>query len=49
LGWATAEEKDTVTFSDHIHTTVTGKAGKWLITLAPMKSGGPYNMQIVGQ
>ncbi|HYK47083.1 MAG TPA: sialate O-acetylesterase, partial [Parafilimonas sp.] len=47
-GWASVEEKITVNFDDHSYHTITGKDGKWLITLAPMKAGGPYNMQIVG-
>lgn len=45
-GWASVGEKVTVSFLDKIYSTTTAKDGKWMITLLPMKAGGPYNMDI---
>jgi len=45
-GWATPDEKITVYFNDKKYSTTTGKCGKWVITLFPMETGGPYNMEI---
>ena len=45
-GWAAIDEKVTVTFHNKPYSTVTGKDGKWMITLSPMHAGGPYDMQI---
>jgi len=39
-GWASADEKVTINFYNKTSTTTTGKDGKWMITLAPMKGGG---------
>ncbi len=45
-GWAAANEKVTVRFNQKQYQAVTNEQGKWLILLAPMKAGGPYNMDI---
>src|ERR1044071_4325231 len=45
-GWASVDEKVTINFHDKTYTTTTGKDGKWMITLSPMKAGGPYDMHI---
>lgn len=45
-GWASAGEKITVHFNNKIYNTNTSQDGKWFVTLAPMHSGGPYDMQI---
>ncbi len=47
--WGTADndEKVTVTFQDQSVSTV-AKDGKWMVKLAPMKAGGPFDMTISG-
>jgi sialate O-acetylesterase len=45
-GWATAGEKVTVNFKGNSYRTTTDADGKWAITLASMKAGGPYTMDI---
>lgn len=45
-GWATIDEKVSVTFHNKTYQTITGKDGKWMITLSPVHAGGPYDMQI---
>jgi sialate O-acetylesterase len=45
-GWATKDEKVTIKFNGKNFKTITGKDGKWLIQLSPMKAGGPYTMEI---
>ena len=45
-GWATKDEKVTIKFNGKNFKTTTGKDGKWLIQLSPMKAGGPYAMEI---
>lgn len=45
-GWASKGEKVTVTFAGKKYKATTGAAGKWLVTLAPIKAGGPYTMNI---
>lgn len=46
-GWGDADEKVTIYFHHHTYHGTTGKDGKWMIMLAPMKAGGPYDMRIV--
>jgi len=48
-GWADAREKVTVTFNGQKESVRTGKDGKWMITLDPMKAGGPFEMIIEGK
>lgn len=45
-GWAASDEKVTVHFNNKIYRTTTTKDSKWIITLAPMPAGGPYDMQV---
>ncbi|GHA62422.1 sialate O-acetylesterase [Pontibacter akesuensis] len=45
-GWASPSEKVTVKFKGKSYKATTGKNGEWEITLAPMKAGGPYTMDI---
>jgi len=47
-GWATKDEKISIKFNGKTYKTKTGADGKWLIVLSPMKSGGPYTMDISG-
>ena len=48
-GWASANEKVTVSFNQKKYTTKATTAGKWKIVLGAMKAGGPYNMVITGK
>ena len=48
-GWAHPGEKVNVKFMGKSHKTTTGKDGKWLVWLPPMKAGGPYTMEITGR
>src|SRR5690348_11779389 len=48
-GWASADEKVTVTFNQKKYTTKSTADGKWKIVLGAMKAGGPYNMTISGK
>lgn len=45
-GWAANGEKVTVSFAGKKYKAITGSDGKWLITLSPLKAGGPYTMNI---
>jgi sialate O-acetylesterase len=45
-GWAAPGEKVTVHFNGKSYRTTTDAKGKWAVTLAPMKAGGPYTMDI---
>ncbi len=45
-GWATAGEKVTVKFNGKSYRATTGADGKWAVTLAAMKAGGPFTMDI---
>jgi sialate O-acetylesterase len=47
-GWAAKDEKVNVKFNNKNYKTKTGADGKWLITLPPIKAGGPYTMDITG-
>lgn len=47
-GWAEPGEKVTVSFVKRNYSTVTGKDGKWIVKLNPLKAGGPYTMVIKG-
>jgi len=46
-GFADNGEKVTVKFQDQTLSTV-AKDGKWMVTLAPLKAGGPFKMSIAG-
>lgn len=45
-GWADIDEKIAVKFHNKTYNTTAGKDGKWVITLSPMRAGGPFDMQI---
>lgn len=45
-GWAAKNEKVSIRFNGQHVTAKTGADGKWKITLAPMKAGGPFKMEI---
>ncbi len=47
-GWASANEKVTVTFNNKFYKTKTGSSGKWQVQLPPTRAGGPYSMTIAG-
>jgi len=47
-GWAGPAEKITLKFKGKTYHTVAGKGNKWTIALAPMKAGGPFQMDIIG-
>jgi sialate O-acetylesterase len=48
-GWASKGEKVTVKFNGKTYHTKTNDESKWMLQLAPMKAGGPYNMEISGK
>jgi sialate O-acetylesterase len=45
-GWAGKNEKVSIAFNNKHATTKAGADGKWLISLPPMKAGGPFTMNI---
>ncbi|HXL57193.1 MAG TPA: sialate O-acetylesterase, partial [Chitinophagaceae bacterium] len=45
-GWAAIDEKVTINFHNKAYSVIAGKDGRWMITLSPMKAGGPYDMEI---
>ena len=45
-GWAKANEKVSISFNNQKLSSKANKDGKWLITLLPMKFGGPFEMTI---
>jgi sialate O-acetylesterase len=48
-GWASKNEKVTVSFNQKNYTTKATPEGKWKIVLSPMEAGGPYSMIISGK
>jgi sialate O-acetylesterase len=45
-GWAANGEKVSVKFNAKTYKTKTTANGKWMVTLPPMKAGGPFTMDI---
>lgn len=45
-GWASPGEKLSIRFNNKQYKTTAGADGKWAVFLAPMKAGGPYEMNI---
>src|SRR3978361_123812 len=45
-GWASPGEKIAIKFHNKKYSTTTSNDGKWLVILHPLKSGGPYQMDI---
>jgi sialate O-acetylesterase len=48
-GFAAAGEKVTVLFDGQTKNTKAGKDGKWLVTLAAEKEGGPFELSVKGK
>jgi sialate O-acetylesterase len=48
-GWADAGEEVTVTIADQTKTATAGDDGKWLVTLDPLKVGGPHTLAVKGK
>ncbi|HXT59072.1 MAG TPA: prolyl oligopeptidase family serine peptidase [Pirellulales bacterium] len=48
-GWADKGEEVTVTIADQTKTAKAGDDGKWLITLDPLKVGGPHTLSVKGK
>lgn len=48
-GWAGKGESISVSFHDKTQSTVAGPDGKWRVTLAAEKAGGPYQIQVSGK
>lgn len=48
-GWASSKEKIKISFLNKNYKTTAGEDGKWLVTISPMKAGGPYSMDITGK
>jgi sialate O-acetylesterase len=47
-GWASPGERVRIKFNGKTFNTAGDQAGNWMITMPPMKAGGPYNMEIKG-
>jgi sialate O-acetylesterase len=47
-GWADAGEKVTISINSKTYSDTTRADGKWVIKLAELKAGGPYDMEING-
>jgi sialate O-acetylesterase len=47
-GWASPDEKVTVTFAGQKASTTAHKAGNWSVRFQPLKAGGPFDMTIAG-
>lgn len=48
-GWASPKENVSIQFLNKKYTARTGTDGKWMITISPLKAGGPYTMNISGK
>jgi sialate O-acetylesterase len=47
-GWASPGEKVQIKFNNKTFSTKADSKGNWVVSLAPMKPGGPYNMEVKG-
>lgn len=47
-GWASPGEKVRIKFNSKTFNTTGDAEGSWMITMPPLKAGGPYNMEIKG-
>jgi sialate O-acetylesterase len=45
-GWASPDEKITVSINHQLKETRAGKNGKWMLKLDPQPAGGPYTLKI---
>ncbi|HEY4154314.1 MAG TPA: sialate O-acetylesterase, partial [Puia sp.] len=48
-GWASPNEKITVTLNNGFRDTRADKNGKWRLNLDPQPAGGPYDMKVAGK
>ena len=48
-GWATAGKKVTVEFRGQKKRATARQDGRWMIKLAPMEAGGPFEMEVAGR
>jgi sialate O-acetylesterase len=48
-GWASANERVTVSFGNKQRKATASAKGTWSVELPPMKAGGPYTMKIAGK
>jgi sialate O-acetylesterase len=48
-GWASGGEEVKIKFNGKNAKVKTGRDGKWVASLPPMKAGGPYTMEISGK
>lgn len=48
-GRASSKENIKISFLNKKYKTTAGEDGKWLVTIPPMKAGGPYTMEIAGK
>lgn len=48
-GWASGQEKLSLRFNNKTYRTKADPEGNWLVTLAPLKAGGPFTMEITGK
>jgi sialate O-acetylesterase len=48
-GWANPHESVSISFNKNSYKTTAGDDGKWSISTSPMKAGGPYTMDIIGE
>ncbi len=47
-GWASPNEKISIKFHGKSYRAKAGIDGKWMVMMQPIKSGGPYTMQLSG-
>jgi sialate O-acetylesterase len=47
-GWAAVGEKVSIRFNNKTYSSITGADSTWTVTLAALKAGGPYDMEITG-
>lgn len=48
-GWANVKEKVSIQFNKQSRSAITGKDGKWKVTLSPEVYGGPYQLVVKGK
>ncbi|MFT3843726.1 MAG: sialate O-acetylesterase [Lacibacter sp.] len=48
-GWASANEKVSVSFNSKQYSSSANEKGEWMIVLPKQKAGGPFNMTITGK
>lgn len=48
-GWADPDEKVTVSLGENRASATAGADGRWMVKLAPMKSGGPHTVTVEGK